>query len=87
MKIRWRKEEGGRWSRWRDIDKTRKFLPEDAYIFEIAETLDPKDAKVFFPGMFASLRKDFKENKKKLLKVKRELKKTTGMVSSGELHA
>lgn len=87
MKIRWKYKEDGRWTRWVDIDKTRKFLPEDAFEFEIAETLLKKDAMVFFPGMFASLRADFKEHQKKLKKAKKNLRKTTGMATSGELHA
>ena len=65
MKIRWKFKEDGRWTRWVDIDKTRKFLPEDAYEFEIAETLIKTDAMVFFPGMFKSLRSDFKHQMKK----------------------
>jgi hypothetical protein len=86
MKIRWKMKEDGRWNRWRDIDKTRDFLPEDAHTFEVAETLEKKDAMVFFPGMFASLRKDYKEHLKKLKKAKKNLSKKTGMKTSGELH-
>jgi hypothetical protein len=86
MKIRWKYKKDGRWTRWVDIDKTRKFLPERAYIFEIAETLLTKDAMMFFPGMFKSLRKDWLKNKNNVLKMKKNLKKKTGLQTSGELH-
>ena len=85
MKTRWKYKENGRWTRWIDIDKTRKFLPEEAYEFEIAETLSTKDAMVFFPGMFASLRADYKEHLKKLKKAKKNLSKVTKMKTTGEL--
>lgn len=65
MKIRWRYKKDGVWSRWVDIDKTRKWLPEKAYDFEISESLATKDAMIFFPGMFKSLRADFKKQIKK----------------------
>ena len=65
MKIRWKFKEEGRWTPWVDIDKTRKWLPEEAHSFEISEPLLKKDAMVFFPGMFKSLRADFKEQLKK----------------------
>ena len=87
MKIRWKYKKEGRWTPWVDIDKTRKWLPEKAFTFEIAETLEKKDAMVFFPGMFKSLRADFKEHQKKVKKAKKELTEKTGMKTSGELHA
>ena len=77
MKIRWKLEEKGRWTRWVDVDKTRKFLPEEAFIFEISESLAKTDAMVLLPGMFASLRADYKmgqkRDKKKLDKIKEQL--------------
>lgn len=85
MKIRWKYSENGRWTRWVDVDKTKKFFPEEAYEFEMAETLAKKDTMLFFPGMFKSLRKDFKKNIKKLKKAKKNLSKVTGMKTSGEL--
>lgn len=85
MNIRWKYSENGRWSRWIDIDKTRKWIPETIFAIEMSENLPIEDAKAFFPGMFKSLRADYKEHLKKLRKAKRELKKQTGMVTSGEL--
>ena len=85
MKIRWKYSEDGRWSAWKDIDKMRGFIPEILHELEMAETLPLVDAKVFFPGMFKSLRADYKEHLKKLKLAKKNLKKTTGQTSSGEL--
>jgi hypothetical protein len=79
MKIRWKYKEDSRWTRWVDIDKTKKFLPEEAFEFQIAETLLLKDAMMFFPGMFKSLREDFKKHEKNLLKAKKNLAKARGV--------
>lgn len=81
MKIRWKMTEDGRWTRWVDVDKTRKFLPEDAHVFEISESLAKTDAMVLLPGMFASLRADYKagqkKDKKKLDELKKQIKEKT----------
>lgn len=78
MKIRWKFKEEGRWTRWVDIDKTRKFLPEDAYTFEISESLVKEDAMMFFPGMFKSLRSDFKKHQKARVEISKQSNFKTG---------
>lgn len=72
MLIRWRKENGN-WAAWRDVDKTKTFLPEEVKEFQIAETMTKIDAMVMFPGLFASLRKDYKKYKKQFDKLSKDL--------------